>query len=75
VAAFDEAEAVHDPFLGLDIPPELEESLQRHRQHLARLVIDLRCAGVQEAQIEHSVSVIVDSYKEELIRAMKRMMR
>ena len=62
-----------DPFHDLDIPVELEESLQRHREHLARLVITLRSAGVDDAQIEESVSVIVASYKDELVRAMKRM--
>lgn len=65
----------NDPFSDLEIPAELEESLQRHRQNLHRLVTSLRSAGVDETQIEQSVSVIVDSYKEELIRAMKRMMR
>jgi hypothetical protein len=64
-----------DPFGDIDIPAELEESLQRHREHLARLVMSLRSAGVSDAQIEESVSVIVASYKDELIRTMKRMVR
>lgn len=64
-----------DPFGDLEIPPELEESIQRHREHLSRLVMSLRSAGISEAQIDESVSVIVNSYKEELIRAMKRMVR
>ena len=64
-----------DLFRDLEIPPELEESLQRHRENLARLVMSLRSAGVKDAQIEESVSVIVASYKDELIGAMKRMVR
>lgn len=64
-----------DPFSNLQIPPELEASLQRHREHLAQLVTTLRSAGVDEAQIEESVSVIVASYKDELTHAMKRLMR
>ncbi len=75
MAGFGETEAIFDPFSDLDIPPELEESLQRHREHLGQLVSSLRCAGMDPLQIEASVSVIVDSYNEELIRAMKRVMR
>ena len=63
-----------DPFADLEVPAELDESLRRHREHLARLIATLRLAGVGEAHIEESVSVIVDSYKLELIRAIKRMM-
>ena len=59
----------------LDIPPDLEESLRRHREHLVQLVISLRSAGVDEAQIEESVSILIDSYKDELIRTMKRMVQ
>jgi hypothetical protein len=69
----DSAALREDPFHDLEIPVELEESLQRHREHLARLVVTLRSAGVDDAQIEESVSVIVASYKDELVRAMKRM--
>jgi hypothetical protein len=65
----------HDPFGDLEIPAELEESLRRHRENLGRLVMSLRIAGVNEAQIEESISVIVASYKDELIRSVKRMMR
>ena len=64
-----------DMFRDLEIPAELEESLLRHRENLARLVMSLRSAGVKDAQIEESVSIIVVSYKDELIRAMKRLMR
>lgn len=62
-----------DPFAGIEIPEQLQESLQRHRENLARLVASLQSVGVSEAQIEASISVIVDSYKEELLRAIKVM--
>ena len=64
----------HDPFSGMQVPPELEESLQRHRHNLLRLIMTLRSAGVDEKQIEESVLGVVASYKEELMRAIKRMM-
>jgi hypothetical protein len=70
-----EAAVEVDPFHGMEIPAELEHSLQRHREHLARLVMSLRSAGVNEAQIEESISVMVASYKDELIRTIKRMVR
>jgi hypothetical protein len=64
-----------DPFAGLDVPEALHASLERHRQNLARLILSLQSAGVSEEQIENSVSVVVASYKEELLRAIKTMMR
>ena len=64
-----------DPFADLKIPEPLQESLQRHRENLATLVANLQSVGVHEAQIEASVSVIVDSYKQELLRAIKEMVR
>lgn len=59
----------------MEIPAELEASLQRHRKHLADLVASLRQAGVSEEQIELSVNVIVESYKGELLNAIKAMRR
>ncbi len=64
-----------DPFAGIEIPEPLQESLERHRKNLATLVTNLQSVGVSETQIEASVSVIVDSYKEELLRAIRVMVR
>ncbi len=64
-----------DPFADIQIPEPLQESLQRHRENLATLVTNLQSVGVHESQIEASVSVIVDSYKQELLRAIKAMVR
>lgn len=63
-----------NPFGDLEIPPELEGSLARHREHLAVLIKSLRLAGVGDEQIEQSVSVIIASYKDELVRTIKQMM-
>lgn len=64
-----------DPFIGLEVPEALQASLNRHREDLARLIQSLQTAGLSEAMIETSVSVVVASYKEELMRAVKMMMR
>ncbi|GAA3752926.1 hypothetical protein [Terriglobus aquaticus] len=64
-----------DPFADLNIPPVLQDSLDRHRLQLAQLVQNLRSAGVDEVHIEVSVSTLVDSYRTELLRAIKAVMR
>ncbi len=63
--------AQNDPFADLEIPEALQQSLGRHRENLARLISNLKSAGLDEQQIDVSVSVIVESYKEELLRAIK----
>jgi hypothetical protein len=75
VVGLEDAVPGPDPFAGMDVPQELEESLRRHREHLSRLIATLRSSGVGETQIRESVSVILASYKEELIRAIQRMVR
>jgi hypothetical protein len=67
--------AINDPFADLQIPESLQKSMQRHRENLAKLVANLQSVGLSESQIEASVSVIVDSYKEELLRAIKMLVR
>ena len=64
-----------DPFADLEVPEVLQASLERHRANLFRLIQDLQSAGVSEEQIETSVTVIVASYRDELVRAMKTMVR
>ncbi len=63
-----------DPFAGIDIPQALQASLRRHREHLARLIANLQSVGLDEASIEASVTVIVQSYKVELLGAIRSMM-
>jgi hypothetical protein len=64
-----------DPFASLEVPPELEESLARHRRHLAELVRAMKTAGVSEDHIEESVSELIASYKTELLAAIRSMKR
>lgn len=63
-----------DPFADVQVPEALLESLARHRRHLAKLVVSLQSVGISEEQIENSVSVMVASYKEELMHAIRLMM-
>jgi excinuclease UvrABC helicase subunit UvrB len=65
----------NDPFADLEIPEILQESLQRHRENLAKLVLNLHSAGLRESEIEASVVVIVDSYKQELLRAVRALVQ
>jgi len=62
-----------DPFANLDIPPLLEASIARHRTHLAQLVHTMKTAGISDTQIEQSVTVLIDSYKTELLAAIRSM--
>ncbi len=59
----------------IGIPPELEVSFRRHREHLMELVSNLRSAGIDEGHIEESVSLIIASYKEELVHTLKALKR
>ncbi len=68
-------ELLADPFADLEVPEALQVSMERHRANLAQLVRNLHSAGVSEEQIEASVSMLVESYRQELIRAIRMMMR
>ncbi len=68
-------ELLADPFADLEVPEALKVSMERHRENLAQLVRNLHSAGVSEEQIEASVSMLVESYRQELIRAIRMMMR
>ncbi len=62
-----------DAFADLEVPPPLDESIARHRRHVAELVRTMKTAGVSDEQIEESVSVLIAAYKAELIEAIRRM--
>jgi hypothetical protein len=55
------------------LPPELQASIERHRQHLAALVASLRAAGLPEGMIDASVRQLVDSYGVELSAALRKL--
>ena len=67
----DTAMRIHLPEGTVEIPPELRVSVQRHEQHLAQLVGTLRAAGMDAALIDASVRKLVDSYREELMAAIR----
>ena len=56
------------------VPPELQESVQRHQRHLAALVESLRAAGLGDEVIEESVGQLLESYRQELTAAMRALM-
>lgn len=62
--------AATDP-LPREIPPELRASVARHQDNLLRLIESLRAAGMQEAEIESALSTVIDSYKTELLEAIR----
>jgi hypothetical protein len=53
------------------IPPVLQASVKRHEANLARLLQSFRSAGMGEAEIEAAVTVVIDSYKHELLQAIR----
>jgi hypothetical protein len=67
--------AIPDAASGLDIPPSLQASLDRHRAHLGQLAATLQAAGLPAAQIEASVTTLVVSYRSELIHVLKSLMK
>lgn len=59
---------------GIDIPPALQESVQRHKANLAQLARNLQSAGFNREQIEASINVLIESYRAELILAARNLM-
>ena len=45
-----------DPYVDLEVPPELGASLERHRMLLLELVRSLKVTGMSEAELESAVS-------------------
>ncbi|MBW4024388.1 MAG: hypothetical protein HIU92_14900 [Proteobacteria bacterium] len=56
---------------GLEIPPVLRDSVARHQANLLRLLESFRAAGMDDAQIEPAVTVVIDSYRRELLDAIR----
>jgi hypothetical protein len=59
----------------LEIPAELLASVHRHQAHLGALVTSMRAAGIEGDAIEASVRTLVDSYADELTKAIRSMMQ
>lgn len=62
---------VASSLLSLTVPDVLRPSLERHRANLERLIGNLHAAGMNEAQIESAVTMLVDTYRAELLAAIK----
>lgn len=64
-----------DAFADIDIPDALRPSVERHRANLFNLLQTLKLSGVSTAMIEASTAAVVESYKAELLAAVKNMMK
>lgn len=69
----DRTVAAHPHPIDAVIPAVLQASVDRHQKNLARLLDSLRAAGMDEAQIEAAVTVIIESYKHELLQAIRNL--
>jgi hypothetical protein len=69
--ALDSMVAAHPDPLEIGIPPVLQASVERHQANLVRLLQSFRAAGMEEAQIEAAVTVVIESYKHELLQAIR----
>lgn len=58
-----------------DVPDELRDLAERHKQHLAELVIMLRTVGMNEEEIEAAVDQLVADYRVQLVAAAKALRR
>ncbi len=65
----------NDPYAGMTLPASLQSCLDRHRENLAQLVSSFKSAGLSEAEIERSLSIVIASYKAELAEVIPTMMR
>jgi hypothetical protein len=72
--ALDSLVAAHPHPFNIAIPAVFRASVERHQANLARLLQSLRAAGMDEAQIDAAVTVVVDSYKHELLQAIRTLM-
>jgi hypothetical protein len=69
--ALDRMVAAHPHPFETGIPPVLQASVERHQANLVGLLNSFRAAGLEEAQIEAAVTVVIDSYKHELLEAIR----
>jgi hypothetical protein len=68
---FDSMGAAQPYSFEIAIPPVLRASVERHQANLAKLLQSFRAAGMHEAEIEAAVTVVIDSYKHELLQAIR----
>ncbi len=56
---------------GIDVPQELCDLAERHKQHLAELITMLRTVGMSEESIEKAVDQLISDYRVQLLDAAK----
>lgn len=54
-----------------DVPEQLLELVDRHKQHLIELVTKLRTVGIDEIAIEETVDQLIANYRVQLLEAAK----
>jgi hypothetical protein len=59
--------------IDIDIPDALRPSVRRHQDNLMRLITTCRTAGIADREIEDSVTTVINSYRDELIAAIKQL--
>lgn len=60
---------------GIPVPPQFLPSIARHQKNLATLVHSLRGAGLDDAMIEANVRQLVETYRDELMTAVRALIR
>ncbi len=56
---------------GTEVPEQLRELAERHKQHLAELITMLRTVGMDEDAIEAAVDQLIVDYRVQLLEAAK----
>jgi hypothetical protein len=69
----DKTVAAHPQPFTAPIPPALQTTIERHQANLAQLVLSLRKAGIGPHEVEAAVTIVIDSYKCELLEAIRRL--
>lgn len=59
---------------GIQIPTELESSVRRHQDNLRKLASTLKVSGVPQLQIEESINALVETYRVELLAAVRSLL-
>ena len=57
----------------VDLPPQLQASLERHKANLLRLYWQLSAIGAREAVIEDTLSAMIASYRDELLTLIRHL--
>lgn len=56
---------------GIEVPSQLSELVERHKEHISELIVMLRTVGMDEASIEKAVDQLIAEYRVQLLQAVK----